>query len=63
LSGCPAGVLAPFWGNPTYKKLVEGRAHSSIKMPFWINCTLSKENIDILKKWVQQRAKTTDHYR
>ena len=38
-------------------QLVEGRAHSSIKMPFGINGSLSKENIDILKKWVQQGAK------
>ena len=38
-------------------QLVAGRAHSSIKMPFGINGSLSKENIDILKKWVQQGAK------
>ena len=38
-------------------QLVAGRAHSSIKMPYGINGSLSKENIDILKKWVQQGAK------
>lgn len=38
-------------------QLIEGRAHSSLKMPFGINGSLSKENIEILKKWVQQGAR------
>lgn len=38
-------------------ELVEGRAHSSIKMPLGIEGGLSKKNIDILKKWVDQGAK------
>jgi hypothetical protein len=38
-------------------QLVEGRAHASIKMPFGLHGSLSKENIEILKKWVDQGAK------
>jgi len=37
--------------------LVEGRAHASIKMPLGMEGGLSKKNIDILKKWVDQGAK------
>jgi hypothetical protein len=36
--------------------LVEGRADASIKMPHGKE-PLSKENIDLLKKWVEQGAK------
>ena len=38
-------------------QLVEGRAHSSIKMPLGMEGGLSKKNVDILKKWVNQGAK------
>lgn len=38
-------------------QLVEGRAHPSIKMPLGMEGGLSKKNIDILKKWVDQGAK------
>jgi hypothetical protein len=38
-------------------QLVEGRAHSSIKMPFGMSGSLSKTNIDLMKKWVDQGAK------
>ena len=37
--------------------LVEGRAHASIKMPLGMEGGLSKKNVDILKKWVDQGAK------
>lgn len=37
--------------------LVEGRADPSIKMPFGINGNLSKGNINLLKKWIDQGAK------
>lgn len=37
--------------------LVEGRADPSIKMPFGINGNLSKDKIDLLKKWIDQGAK------
>lgn len=38
-------------------QVVEGRAHASIKMPFGMNGGLAKDNIEILKKWVNQGAK------
>lgn len=38
-------------------ELVEGRAHASIKMPLGMEGGLSKKNIDLLKKWVNQGAK------
>ncbi len=38
-------------------QVVEGRVHASIKMPYGMNGGLSKENIAILKKWVEQGAK------
>ncbi len=37
--------------------LVEGRADPSIKMPFGINGNLSRDKIDLLKKWIDQGAK------
>lgn len=37
--------------------LVEGRADPSIKMPYGINGSLSKDKIDLLKKWIDQGAK------
>ena len=36
--------------------LIEGRADASIKMPHG-KASLSKEKIDVLKKWVEQGAK------
>jgi uncharacterized membrane protein len=38
-------------------QVIEGRAHASIKMPFGMNGGLAKDNIEILKKWVNQGAK------
>jgi hypothetical protein len=38
-------------------QLVEGRAHTSIKMPLGMEGGLSKKNIELLKKWVNQGAK------
>ncbi len=38
-------------------QLVEGRAHASIKMPLGMEGGLSKKNINLLKKWVDQGAK------
>ncbi len=38
-------------------QVVEGRVHSSIKMPFGMSGGLSKDNIELLKKWVNQGAK------
>ena len=38
-------------------QLVEGRAHASIKMPLGMDGGLSKKNINLLKKWVDQGAK------
>lgn len=38
-------------------QVIEGRVHSSIKMPYGMNGGLAKENISILKKWVDQGAK------
>ena len=37
--------------------LVEGRADPSIKMPYGINGSLSKDKIDLLKRWIDQGAK------
>jgi hypothetical protein len=37
--------------------LVEGRADPSIKMPFGINGNLSKDKIDLFKKWIDQGAR------
>ena len=38
-------------------QVIEGRVHASIKMPYGMNGGLAKENINILKKWVEQGAK------
>ena len=38
-------------------QVIEGRVHPSIKMPYGMSGGLSKENIGILKKWVEQGAK------
>jgi len=38
-------------------QVIEGRVHASIKMPYGMNGGLAKENISILKKWVEQGAK------
>lgn len=38
-------------------QVIEGRVHSSIKMPFGMNGGLAKEKIETLKKWVDQGAK------
>lgn len=38
-------------------QVVEGRVHASIKMPYGMSGGLSKENIGLLKKWVDQGAK------
>jgi len=38
-------------------QVIEGRVHASIKMPYGMNGGLAKENILILKKWVEQGAK------
>ena len=38
-------------------QVIEGRVHSSIKMPYGMNGGLAKENINILKTWVDQGAK------
>ena len=38
-------------------QLVEGRAHASIKMPYGMNGGLSKDKIELLKRWVNQGAK------
>ncbi len=38
-------------------QLVEGRAHSSIKMPLGMEGGLSKKNVGILKKWVDEGAR------
>ncbi len=37
--------------------LVEGRADPSIKMPFGLNGNLSKDKIDLFRKWIDQGAK------
>ena len=36
---------------------IEGRASPQLRMPWGMNGTLSKGNIDIIKKWVDQGAK------
>lgn len=36
---------------------VEGRVHASIKMPYGMTGGLSKDNISVLKRWVEQGAK------
>jgi hypothetical protein len=38
-------------------QVIEGRVHASIKMPYGMNGGLAKENISVLKKWVDQGAK------
>ena len=38
-------------------QVVEGRVHASIKMPYGMSGGLSKPNISVLKKWVEQGAK------
>lgn len=38
-------------------QVVEGRVHASIKMPYGMNGGLSRENIGMLKKWIDQGAK------
>lgn len=38
-------------------QVVEGRVHSSIKMPQGITGSLAKDKIELLRKWVQQGAK------
>jgi hypothetical protein len=38
-------------------QVIEGRVHPSIKMPYGMSGGLSKENIGVLKKWVDQGAK------
>ena len=38
-------------------QVVDGRVHSSIKMPFGMSGGLAKEKIDLLKTWVNQGAK------
>ena len=38
-------------------QVIEGRVHASIKMPYGMNGGLAKENIKVLKYWVEQGAK------
>jgi Planctomycete cytochrome C len=38
-------------------QVIEGRVHSSIKMPFGMSGGLAKDKIEILKRWVDQGAK------
>lgn len=38
-------------------QVVEGRVHSSIKMPYGMSGGLSKDKIELLKRWVSQGAK------
>lgn len=38
-------------------QVIEGRVHKSIQMPYGMAGGLSKENIGVLKKWVDQGAK------
>lgn len=38
-------------------QVVEGRVHASIKMPYGMTGGLSKKDIGVLKKWVEQGAK------
>lgn len=37
-------------------QVIEGRAHESIKMPFSMRGGLTRDKIEILKKWVNQGA-------
>lgn len=43
--------------SSTLIMLVEGRADPSIKMPYGMNGGLSKDKIDLLKKWIDQGAR------
>jgi hypothetical protein len=36
---------------------IQGRVHPSIKMPYGVEGGLSKDKIEVLKKWVDQGAK------
>ena len=38
-------------------QVVEGRVHASLKMPYGMSGGLSKQNIGVLKGWVNQGAK------
>jgi hypothetical protein len=38
-------------------QVIEGRVHDAIKMPYGMNGGLSKQNISVLKRWVDQGAK------
>lgn len=38
-------------------QVVDGRVHASIKMPYGMSGGLSKANISVLKKWIDQGAK------
>jgi len=38
-------------------QVIEGRVHASIKMPYGMSGSLSKQNISVLKSWVDQGAK------
>ncbi|MDD2720748.1 MAG: hypothetical protein PHH47_05505 [Gallionella sp.] len=38
-------------------QVIEGRVHVSIRMPYGMNGSLSKEKISVLKSWVDQGAK------
>lgn len=38
-------------------QVVDGRVHASIKMPYGMSGGLSKANIGVLKKWIDQGAK------
>lgn len=37
-------------------QVIEGRVHTAIKMPYGMNGGLAKENISLLKQWVEQGA-------
>jgi hypothetical protein len=37
-------------------QVIEGRVHSSIKMPYGMNGGLAKDKINVLKNWVTQGA-------
>ncbi len=38
-------------------QVVEGRVHAAIRMPYGMSGGLSRENIGLLKRWVDQGAK------
>ena len=38
-------------------QVIDGRVHSSIKMPYGMDGSLAKGKIELLRKWVQQGAK------